>query len=232
MAKSIRMLTAGLLLVVIFSGCDLFNRKKGEEVVVPTEDEVRRAELNKRLDRKWDDANAHYELGKIYLADGMWRQAEHEFEIAMGYDPVHWNSSAAMIRTLVESEQKVKAKILAENYIRRARYSASASLLLGKAFQKEYFDEYAITCFEQALRIAPDSAGLNKEVGFYYLSKKDNVRAVSYLRHSFEIDHNQPDVARALGKLGVGVELPRGKENPKRLDSLLRKQDEEREAVR
>ncbi|MBW8036667.1 MAG: hypothetical protein FVQ79_13845, partial [Planctomycetes bacterium] len=203
MAKSIRMLVAGLLLFVLFSGCN-FNKKK-EEVVVPTSEELKRVELNKRLDRKWDDANAHYDLGKIYLADGMLSQAENEFAIAMGYDPVHWDSAAAMIRTLVESDQQSKAKILAEDYIRRGRYSASASLLLGKAFQKEYFDKYALTCFEQALRIAPDSAGLNKEVGFYHLSKKDNVRAVSYLRHSFEIDPRQADVARALGKLGVTV---------------------------
>lgn len=226
MAKSSWMLMAGLLLLVLFGGCNL-NRNKGDKVVVSTDDEVKRAELTKRLDRRWDDANAHYELGKIHLADGMWSQAENEFDIAMGYDPVHWDSAAALIRTLVESGQKNKAGILAERYIRRAKYSASASLLLGKAFQKEYFDEYALSCFEQALRIAPDSAGLNKEVGFYYMSKKDNVRAASYLKHSFEINPRQTDVARALGKLGVTVELPRGKgEKGKRLDSLLRRQDE------
>ena len=225
MAKSIRMLIAGLLLFVFFGGCNL-NRKKAE-VVVPTREELKRAEVNKRLDKKWDDANAHYELGKIYMTDGMWSQAENEFNIAMGYDPVHWDSAAALVRTLIESDKKTKAKILAENYIKRGRYSASASLLLGKAFQKEHFDEYAITCFEQALRIAPDSAGLNKEVGFYYLSKKDEVRAVSYLKHSFEIDPRQSDVARALGKLGVRVELPRGKEpNSKFLDKLLRKKND------
>jgi len=225
MAKSIRMLVAGLLLFVLIGGCDL-NRKKGEEVVVPTKEELKKGKVEKRLERRWDDANAHYELGKIYMADSMWSQAENEFAIAMGYDPVHWDSAAATIRTLVESEQNTKAQILAENYIRRGRYSASASLLLGKAFQKEYFDEYALSCFEQALRIAPDSAGLNREIGFYYLSKNDEVRAVSYLKHSFEIDPRQADVARALGKLGVMVELPRGKgPNPKRLDSLLKKQD-------
>jgi tetratricopeptide (TPR) repeat protein len=228
MAKSIRMLMAGLLLFVLFSGCNL-NKKKGEEVVVPTNEELKRAEVNKRLDRRWDDASAHYDLGKIYLSDGMLSQAENEFSIAMGYDPVHWDSAAAMVRTLVESDQQSKAKILAEDYIRRGRYSASASLLLGKAFQKEYFDEYALTCFEQALRIAPDSAGLNKEVGFYHLSKKDEVRAVSYLRHSFEIDPRQADVARALGKLGVTVELPSRREsNTKFLDKLLRKKDKEK----
>ena len=226
MTKSFRMLVAGLVLAVLFCGCEL-NGNKRDQAVVPTADELKREELSKRLERRWDDANAHYELGKIYLGDGMWSQAENEFAIAMGYDPVHWGSAAGIVRTLVESDQNSKAKILAEDYIRRARYSASASLLLGKAFQKEYFDDYALTCFEQALRIAPDSAGLNKEVGFYHLSKKDDVRAASYLKHSFEIDPRQADVARALGRLGIAVELPRGKEpNPRRLDKLLQKQDE------
>lgn len=227
MAKSFRMLMAGLVLLVIVGGCDL-NRKKGKEVVAPTNEELKRAEVNKRLEKKWDDANAHYELGKIYMADGMLSQAENEFAIALGYDPVHWDSAAATIRALTDSDQNIKATILAENYIRRGRYSASASLLLGKAFQKENLDEYALSCFDQALRIAPDSAGLNKEVGFYYLSKKDEIRAADYLRRSFDIDPRQADVARALGKLGVSVELPSRREtNGKFLDKLLRRKEKE-----
>jgi hypothetical protein len=45
-------------------------------------------------------------------------------------------------------------------------------------------------------------------MGLYYLGKGDTAQAKQYLVRSFEINPRQPDVAGALGRLGVVVELP------------------------
>jgi Tfp pilus assembly protein PilF len=64
-------------------------------------------------------------------------------------------------------------------------------------------------CFRQALTIAPDSAEVNRQVGFYYYGKGDTAKAKDHFSRSFQANPNQPDVARALGNLGVVVQTPR-----------------------
>lgn len=224
MAKVLQIVALIGLSFVFIGGCD--GQKKGKDVIVPSAAELEIKDLEKRVEKKWNDASAHYELGKLYQGEGQWRKAEREFSVALGQNPVHWESAAAVVRTRFAAGDEQESGVLAESYIKQSSYSASASLLLGKAFQREGFDSYALTSYEQALRIAPDSAELNKWVGYYYLHKNNEMRAMDYLRRSFEINPRQGDVARALGKLGVKVELPRSREqNAKRIDRLFKKQD-------
>lgn len=231
MAKVLQILVFTVLSLVFISGCG--GQKKDKDVIVPAAAELKKEDLEKRVARKWNDANAHYELGKLYQEEGQWRKAEREFLAALGQNPVHWESAAAAVRTRFAAGDEKDSGILAENYIKQSSYSASASLLLGKAFQREGFDSYALTCYEQALRIAPDSAELNKCVGYYYLHKNDEVRGVSYLRRSFDINPRQGDVARALGKLGWKVELPgEKKQDAKSIDKLFKKQNQQDEQVK
>ena len=53
----------------------------------------------------------------------------------------------------------------------QAAGSATQSLRLGMAFQKQQLDGYALDSYQQALSLAPDSAEVNKQMGFYYLIK-------------------------------------------------------------
>ena len=63
-------------------------------------------------------------------------------------------------------------------------------------------------CYRQALDAAPDSYEANRQIGYYYLSKGDNTQAKQYLMRSFELNPRQPDVAGALGRLGIVVQAP------------------------
>ena len=54
--------------------------------------------------------------------------------------------------------------------------------------------------------MSPNSAEINKQIGYYYLSKNDNVRAKDFLIRSFDLNRNQPEVAGELGRLGVVIE--------------------------
>ena len=85
-------------------------------------------------------------------------------------------------------------------------------------------DEYALVCYRQALGLSPNSAAIHKQIGYYYLSKKDMVLAEEYLRRSFQLDPYQPEVAGELGRMGVVVQIPRkvdksGKKADKAMDS-------------
>jgi tetratricopeptide (TPR) repeat protein len=170
--------------------------------------EARKAILLRSLNRKYENPVAHYELGKIYQAEGQWSKAEQHYNIAISFDPAYRQAQAAMVKLFFDSGDSAKAKNYADIYMNQVSASASQSLKLALAFQKQMLDEYALACYQQALQLAPNSPAVYKHLGYYYLSKGDKVRAREYLSRSFQLDPKQPEVAGELGRLGVEVRIP------------------------
>jgi len=200
--------------LLLLGGCNSFGKGgklKPDEVARMTA-EGKKARLLKQLERKFENPEAHFELGRLYQADGQWAQAEYYYHNTLSFDPVHRKAQAARVKVLLDGGDTVKAKSLAEEYKIQASSSAEKSLRLARAFQEQGLDEYALACYQQALHLAPNSDKVNKQVGYYYLSKNDNVRAKDFLIRSFRLNPNQPEVAGELGRLGVVVEVPRKSE--------------------
>ena len=196
--------------------------------ITKTPAEQKKADLLRKLDRKFENPDAHYELGQLYHADGMWSKAQYHYNIALSFAPVHRPAQAAMVRALQDGSDKVKAKITVDIYMNQVGNSATESLKLGLAFQKQLLDDYALSCYRQALHLAPNSAKINRQIGYYYLSKQDKVRATEYLSRSFQLDPKQPDVAGELGRLGVQIRIPQKIEkNTRKLDKILEESDKE-----
>ena len=194
-----------LLLTFVAAGCGNPAGPTSQKVAPgPTERE--RAELLKKIDRRFIDPQAHYQLGRLYQADGLWDKAEDEYNLALSFDPVNWRAQAAIVKVLQQSGRTDKAETYADIRIKQVSGLAESSFLLGKAFQAEGLDRYALTCYEQALARAPESAAVNRQLGLYYLSLGDNLKAKGYLTRSFELDRYQPDVAGELGRLGIVVQ--------------------------
>jgi tetratricopeptide (TPR) repeat protein len=169
---------------------------------------AKKAELLKQLERRFENPQAHFELGQLYQAEGLLQKAEYHYNVALGFDPVNAQAQAAMVKLFFDSGDPAKGKTYADVYINQVSGSAVQSLRLAMAFQEVQLDEYALTCYQQALNLAPNSARVNKQIGYYYLSKGDKVRAKEYLVRSFQLDPNQPEVAGELGRLGVEVRIP------------------------
>lgn len=212
-------------ILLLFGGCSGNARKSAD--AGRTESERKKAELLKAIDKKFEDAELHFKLGKLYQADGMWTQAEDQYGIALNFDPVHRQAQASRVKVLTSSGDTVKAQLFANEYIKQTSISAAASLQLALAFQEQGLDEYALKCYQQALYMAPDSAKINRQIGFYYLSKGDKDSAREYLSRSFQLNPNQDDVAGELGRLGVAVRIPRKTErsaaDTKKLDEMVDK---------
>ena len=198
-----------LLFTFVAAGCGVLGGKPAgptsQEVGLPPA-EQEKAMLREKIDRKFIDAQAHYDLARLYHADGLWDKAEDEYNLALSFDPVNWRAQAAIVKLLQQSGRTDKAETYADIRIKQVSGLAESSFLLGKAFQAEGLNRYAFTCYEQALARAPDSAAVNRQLGFYYLSLGDNLKAREYLIRSFELDRYQPDVAGELGRLGVVVQ--------------------------
>jgi len=207
-----------VLSLLFFWACALTSCQQGE--IPPgagASAQQRKAALLKQLDQKFENPDVHFQLGQLYQAQGQalglspseaWAKAEYHYNVALGFDPAHRASQAAMVKGLKDTGNTAKAQQYANNYMNQVSASATASLSLAQQFERQDLDEYALACYQQALRIAPDSPVVNKQVGYYYLNKGDNTRAKEYLSRSFQLNPNQPDVAGELGRLGVVIKIP------------------------
>ena len=205
--KIIRSSAILLFLVLFICGCQPQKNRSKDDISL-IDPEMRKLDLQRKLTKRYKDPEIHYELGKIYQSEGLWDKAISKFLFAKSYNPVHWKSAAAIIKTYYQDGKNAKAVEMTAKYVKQANYSASASLNLGKALQDEMLEDEALKCYQQALIIAPDSAKLNKQIGLYYLEKNDKIRAEQFLLRSFEIDPSA-EVAGELGKLGIQIDLPR-----------------------
>ncbi len=174
--------------------------------------DARKAEVLKELDRKFENPQAHFELGQIYQAEGLTQKAEYHYNVALSFDPAHVQAQASMVKLFFDSGNQAKGKNYADVYLDQVSNSEIQSLRLAMAFQDEQLDEYALACYQQALQSAPSSARVSKQLGFYYLGKNDKDQAKEYLVRSFQLDPSQPEVANELGRLGVEVRIPRDPE--------------------
>lgn len=227
----------GILSVVIFSLlslCMLLLIGCNEETSVTVDrgpslpPDAVKAEALRELDRKFENPQAHFNMGQVYQTEGLTQKAEYHYNVALSFDPSYVQVQAAMVKLFLNSDNPAKGKTYADVYINQSG-SEVQLLRLAKAFQNEQLDEYALACYQEALRIAPDSAAVNKELGFYYLTRNDKIRAKEYLVRSFQFDPSQPDVANELGRLGVEVRIPRGPEKEVVAATEHSDQDDERE---
>jgi len=168
----------------------------------------RKQKLLKTIERRFENPDAHFELGQVYQAEGLRVAAEYHYNIALRFDPVHRDTQAAMVKMMADGGETEKAKLQADKYMRQVSTSSNGSRRLAMAFQKQGLDEYVLACYQQAISIEPNSAENYKQIGYYYLSKSDKVRAKDFLTRSFEIKPNQSDVALTLGQLGVEIKIP------------------------
>jgi lipoprotein NlpI len=158
----------------------------------PDSELSQKEQLIRQIDQRYENPEAHYQLGKLFYAEGKLDKADFEYRVALGFNPVHYRAQAGVVKVASEQEQVERAQIIAELYI-----------------SSEGLGEYALSCYYQATGLKPKSPEPYKLLGYYYLGENDQVRAEENFRRSFELDPYQSDVSGELGRMGVIVGLPR-----------------------
>ena len=206
MTRTVTILT--LLPVLVFLGCESTPATPGSperEAAVQLDS---KAQLLEQIDRRYENPEAHYQLGKLSYAEGQLDKADFEYRVALGFDPVHYRAQAGVVRVAADQKQPDRARVIAELYISQAAVSGSASLRLGRAFENEGLGEYALSCYYQAAGLMPESPEPYKRLGYYYLREEDKIRAEQNFRRSFQLDPYQSDIAGELGRMGITIGLP------------------------
>jgi len=169
---------------------------------------TRKQQLEASLQTRYENPQAHYELGRIYHREGNYLRAEFHYNVAIGFAPTFREAQAALVRAYQDSREPEKARTAAQMYIQQAAVSADALMALGRAFHREGLSEYALQAYTRAQSIDPNDYLIPKQLGYFYLRQGDRVRAETALRRSFELNPDQPDVSAELGKMGVQVQVP------------------------
>lgn len=207
--KSLWMVSEFLFCALLVVGCQ--NQTAQTAAVGPglgTAADIRRAELLKELDKKWENPDAHFELGQLCHAAGDLSRAEWHYNIALGFNPAHRDAQAAIVKVQLNKGDKVKGDWAANTYMTQVASSPDQLLALGVAFEKQGLGDYALKCYQDALKLVPNSPAINRQLGYYYSAKNKKDLAKEYFIRSFQLNPNQADVAGELGRLGVAVRIP------------------------
>ena len=214
MNAKVQVIISGALLCALFVvGCRNTSTARVDQNVRAAAD-IHRAELLKELDRKWENPPVHFELGQLYHAAGDYSKAEYHYNIALGFNPAYREVQAAMVKLQLDKGDKTKADWVANGYMTQVASMPEQLLSLGVAFEKQGLDDYALKCYQEALKTAPDSSAVNRQLGYYYLAKNKKDLAKEYFIRSFQLNPDQPDVAGELGRLGVAVRIPEAPASP------------------
>jgi lipoprotein NlpI len=209
MNAKVRMMICGITLCALFvAGCNKNGSTVRMDSNTRTATDIRMLQVKKELDQKWENPPAQYEMGQLYHAQGNWSKAEWHYNLALGFNPAYREVQASMVKLQLDKGDKQKADWIANGYMTQVVSMPEQILSLGAAFEKQGLDEYAFKCYTEALKATPDSAAVNKQLGYYYLHKNNKDKAKEFFIRSFQLDSNQPDVAGELGRLGVAVRIP------------------------
>lgn len=206
-AKLRAIISGTILCALLVAGCNNTGTPRVDQNVRAAAD-IHKAELLKELNKKWENPPVHYELGQLYHAAGDYSKAEYYYNIALGFNPAYREVQAAIVKLQLSKGDKTKADWVANGYMTQVASMPEQLLSLGKAFEKQGLDDYALKCYQEALKTAPDSSAVNRQLGYYYLNRSKKDLAKEYFIRSFQLNPDQPDVAGELGRLGVAVRIP------------------------
>jgi len=194
------------LVICVLAGCRTPSNPSRNRAMdtIPDKESYLLSELKTR----YQNAEAHCELGRYYLNQGSMDKAKFHLETALGFDSALRPAQAAYIRLTSELEGEMAGQRLCAEYQRPLLSSVPEMIKLANALGDEGLDTLSLSCFQRILSIQPNSAEAHRQLGYFYLARKDNEKAKLHFSRSFEANPNQPDVAGELGRMGVTIETP------------------------
>jgi Flp pilus assembly protein TadD len=164
--------------------------------------------LLSKLQTRYQNPDTHCELGRYYLNQGSLDKAKYHLETALGFEASHRAAQAAYVRLTGKLQGEMASQRLCAEYQRQILSSTTEMLELAKALGEEGLDTLSLNCFQKVLSVHPNSAEANRQLGYFYLARKNNDKAKLYFSKSFQLNPSQPDVSGELGRLGVTIQTP------------------------
>jgi len=147
-----------------------------------------------------DSAEAHYNLGTLYLQRKMWEQARRELRRASELRPDYLVILNNLGVLAAQQGRFDEALVDFEEVIRADPKNTLALGNVGDLYRHQGRLADAQQALERAIEINPRDPGLNYSLGMVFAQKEETDRAREYLEKAVRL---RPDYPEALNNLGV-----------------------------
>lgn len=153
-------------------------------------------------------AIAHFNLGAIYTARGLYPESEDEFKRARALAPIYAEQLFKNVREQLANIYRLEKRFpealgqINEN-LELGFYNFGTYQSLGVIYLDMKDEEKAKEAWEKGLSLNPDAAGIHYNLGIQYLRKKELSKAEEHLRKAMQL---APDLHPAHFGLGSVLE--------------------------
>lgn len=156
---------------------------------------------------------AHYNLGRVYKAQGFIKEALIEFQIALQLNPSYSAARRELesIKQSLEQDVRTQLKIQGQETVKQTDFGsmpAEEAEKRGRQLLNQGRGEEAIRYFEQVLRQRPDDAAMLKTVGFLYFRQNRFSNALDYYSRAREYSPVDAEIPYAIGLIHMKTKSP------------------------
>ncbi|RCK79613.1 MAG: hypothetical protein OZSIB_4085 [Candidatus Ozemobacter sibiricus] len=165
-------------------------------------------EFKAAVEKDPKNAEAHFNLGRVYKAQGFLKEAVLEFEIALAINPGHLQARRELqaIKAQLQSDVGARLKLEGLEEAQRQRQSDApgstpeqrAQELLRQGRPRE-----AIALFEEAARADPFNVRLKKTLGWLYFQQNDLSNSQARYEEALRLAPDDPELHYALGLIDM-----------------------------
>jgi tetratricopeptide (TPR) repeat protein len=161
------------------------------------------------------NAEAHFNLGRVYRIQGFLKEAATEFGITLTLDPRHAPArrDLAEIKQFIKSDESTRLKIEGQEEALRQRSgtdstSGTSSQRRGEDYLKKGDINRAISEFEEALKTDAFNPKLHKLLGFLYFRQNRFRDALSAYTQAQKFAPSDAEVPYSIGMVHLRTENP------------------------
>ncbi|HEV2232332.1 MAG TPA: FG-GAP-like repeat-containing protein [Terriglobia bacterium] len=157
-------------------------------------------EFTLALETDPDYAEAHYNLGTLYLKQGKPDEARRHLQRALELRPEYPDALNNLGLLAAQAGETPEAIRYFQEAIGQQPDYALAFFNLGNIYRREQRFSDAKQALDRAVTLAPDDPEVNYGVGMLYAQTNDADRALKYWQRALQL---RPDYPEALNNLGV-----------------------------
>ncbi len=170
-------------------------------------------EFKAALEKDPKYAEAHYNLGRVYKAQGFIKEALIEFQIALRLNPAYLAAQRELdsIKSTLEQDVRTQLKIQGQETVQQTEFAtlpADEAEKKGRQLLNQGKSGEAIRYFEQALRQNPNNGQLLKMVAYLYFQQNRFSNALDYYGRAREYLLTDAEIPYAIGLIYMKTRMP------------------------
>ncbi|GAB4280696.1 MAG: hypothetical protein Kow0029_25430 [Candidatus Rifleibacteriota bacterium] len=170
-------------------------------------------EFKTALEKDPKYADAHYNLGRVYKAQGFIKEAIVEFQIALKLDPNHLAARREIeaIKANLESDVREQLKLQGKETFKKTELDSLTATEAEKRARQLLNQGQTLEAaryFEQALRQRPEDVGLQKMLGFLYFRENRFTQSLERYNEAMKLSPADPEIPYAIGLIHMKTKMP------------------------